>query len=105
VARVLCPGGDFLYADIRRRDRIAEWEAALADAPMRMLSQTDITAQVLRVMKLQDSWTRNQDRLSDPMPAFMRALTRRAVRVSDSTMSQGLESGEFSFRIYRFTKD
>lgn len=105
VARVLCPGGDFLYADIRRRDNIAEWEAVLADAPMRMLSQTDITAQVLRVMKLQDSYTRNQDRLSDPMPAFLRGLARHAVRAVDSKMSQGLQNGEFSFRIYRFAKD
>ena len=48
VARVLRPGGHFLYADLRPRDSIAEWEAALADAPMRMLSHEDINAQVLR---------------------------------------------------------
>ena len=46
VARVLRPGGHFLYADLRPRDSIAEWEAALAGAPMRMLSHEDINAQV-----------------------------------------------------------
>ena len=40
VVRVLRPGGHFLYADLRPRDSIAEWEAALANAPLRMLSQT-----------------------------------------------------------------
>ena len=48
VARVLRPGGHFLYADLRPRDSIAEWEAALAGAPMRMLSHEAINAQVLR---------------------------------------------------------
>ena len=49
VARVLRPGGHFLYADLRRRQGdIAEWEAALADAPMRMLSRDNIDAQVVR---------------------------------------------------------
>ena len=49
VARVLRPGGHFLYADFRRRHLdFAEWEAAMADAPMRMLSQRVINAEVLR---------------------------------------------------------
>ena len=34
----LRPGGHFLYTDSRRATVIAAWEAALADAPMRMLS-------------------------------------------------------------------
>ena len=42
----------FLYADLRPRDSIAEWEAALAGAPMRMLSHEDINAQVLRGMEI-----------------------------------------------------
>ena len=48
VVRVLRPGGHFLYADLRPRDSVAEWEAALANAPLRMLSQQVINAQVLR---------------------------------------------------------
>jgi ubiquinone/menaquinone biosynthesis C-methylase UbiE len=34
VARVLRPGGHFLYADMRGYQEISDWEAALADAPM-----------------------------------------------------------------------
>ena len=37
VARVLRPGGHFLYADLRPQNKIAVWEAALASAPMQML--------------------------------------------------------------------
>jgi SAM-dependent methyltransferase len=33
VARVLRPGGHFLYADVRPRNRFAAWDAALAAAP------------------------------------------------------------------------
>ena len=33
VARVLRPGGHFLYADFRNRDGIPDWEAALAALP------------------------------------------------------------------------
>ena len=51
VARVLRPGGHFLYADFRRRHGLAEWEAALADAPMRLLSSAVIDAEVLRGMR------------------------------------------------------
>src|SRR6476646_7619935 len=48
VARVLRPGGHFLYTDLRPRRNIAEWEAALDGAPMRMLSHEDSNAQVVR---------------------------------------------------------
>src|SRR5215217_6326948 len=42
AARVLKPGGHFLYTDFRRRHGLAEWEAALADAPMQLQSCTII---------------------------------------------------------------
>lgn len=48
VARVLRPGGHFLYTDSRRNPVVAEWEAALADAPLRTISQRDIGAQAKR---------------------------------------------------------
>src|SRR5262249_23003172 len=35
VARVLRPGGHFLYADFRFAERVAEWEKALASAPLK----------------------------------------------------------------------
>jgi ubiquinone/menaquinone biosynthesis C-methylase UbiE len=37
VARILRPGGHFLYADLRRRNRIVKWEEDLGNAPMRLI--------------------------------------------------------------------
>ena len=48
AARVLRPGGHLLYADFRRSSAVAEWEAALADTPLRMVSHAVIDAEVLR---------------------------------------------------------
>jgi fatty-acid O-methyltransferase len=45
---VLRPGGHFLYADFRLPYKVATWEAELANAPMRMLSQSEINAEVKR---------------------------------------------------------
>ena len=46
VARVLRPGGHFLYADFGNRDGIPAWEAALASLPMRLVSRRVIDDQV-----------------------------------------------------------
>jgi SAM-dependent methyltransferase len=48
VARVLRPGGHFLYADVRGRSEFPGWEAALAGTPMRQVSPRVINASVLR---------------------------------------------------------
>ena len=51
VARVLAPGGRFLYADFRRRSGVRDWEAVMADAPLRLLSCEVIGEEVLRAME------------------------------------------------------
>jgi SAM-dependent methyltransferase len=103
VARVLRPGGHFLYTDLRPRFLIAEWEAALADAPMRLLSRADINVQILR------GWDKSsppiQDLFSRHAPTFLRGLVRDAFGASASKVRHALESGEFAYRMYRFGKD
>jgi SAM-dependent methyltransferase len=39
VARVLRPGGHFLYADVRRCHQLENWDATLAVAPMQIMSE------------------------------------------------------------------
>lgn len=56
VARVLRAEGHFLYADFRYTDVVATWEAQLADAPMRMLSQRTINSEVIRGMDRNSEW-------------------------------------------------
>lgn len=103
VARVLRPGGHFLYADVRRRDHFAEWEAELADAPMRMLSKEIINTQVARA--LEKDLPRLRDAVTRHTPAFLRGLHRSAVGASTPKICRGLQSGEISYRMYCFAND
>ncbi|MGH3563345.1 MAG: phthiotriol/phenolphthiotriol dimycocerosates methyltransferase [Mycobacterium sp.] len=103
VARVLQPGGHFLYADFRRHRDVAEWEAALADAPMRLLSRTDIDAQVLRGNEKNSP--RKHDLISHHGRAVQRGLTRFASDVTDWAFNGALHSGEFTYRVYCFAKE
>lgn len=99
VARVLRPGGDFLYADLRPRESIAEWEAALARAPMRMLSHEVINAQVLRGME------KNTQRVLDligRVPRYLQRIAREYVGVQGSPFYRAMQSGKLSFRMYCF---
>lgn len=100
VARVLRPGGHFLYADFRPRDGIAAWEAALANAPMRMLSQSEINAEVMRGMeKNSQQWLDMIDRC---VPPFLRGLARTIAGVQAT--GKYLQSGGLSYRMYCFAK-
>jgi ubiquinone/menaquinone biosynthesis C-methylase UbiE len=103
VARVLRPGGHFLYADLRYRYDIAEWEAALADAPLRLLSQSVIGPQVLRGMeKNSQQWL---DLIGRHVPALLQGTARDFAGVPGSGGYCALQSGEASYRMYSFAKD
>jgi fatty-acid O-methyltransferase len=102
VVRVLRPGGHFLYVDGRLRAHIADWEAALAGAPMRMLSQRDINAEVLRGMdKTSQEW---EDRIDRRVPAFLHGLARANAAVRGSQLYQQVQSGGLTYRMYCFAK-
>ena len=97
VARVLRPGGHFLYADLRPRVHIPEWEAALTDAPMRLLSRADIETEVVRGME--------KNLLSPPrVPAFLRGVARKVSDWRNAEISRVLET-DFAYRVYCFVKD
>ena len=50
VARVLKPGGHFLYADFRFDEDLPDWEQALTTAPLQLQSSRVINPEVLRGM-------------------------------------------------------
>lgn len=102
VARVLRPGGHFLYTDLRRCNSLVEWETALAAAPIRQLSHAVINAHVQRAFE-KGSWT--QDMMSHRAPALLRGVVRDAIGVRDSKFCDALRTGEFSYRMYHFAKD
>lgn len=101
VARVLRPGGVFLYADLRPCESVPEWEAALAGAPMQMLSHENINAQVLRGME------KNTQRildLIDRVPRYLRRISREFAGVQGSPFYRAMQGGKYSFRMYCFSR-
>jgi ubiquinone/menaquinone biosynthesis C-methylase UbiE len=101
VARVLRPGGHFLYADLRPRSSIAVWEAALAAAPLRMLSHDNINAGVLRGM--QENTPRMLDLIAR-MPTYLRHIGREFCGVEGTRFYRALQSGKYSYRLYCFAR-
>ena len=102
VVRVLRPGGHFLYTDLRPVSSIAEWEAALAGAPMRMLSHDDINAQVVRGLE------KNSQRILDltgRMPIVLRRFGREYAGLEGTGFHRAMQSGKYPYRVYSFTKD
>jgi fatty-acid O-methyltransferase len=95
VARVLHPGGHFLYADVRRRPEIARWEEELGDAPMRLMSERVINEQVARgVEKIY------------PVSLFKKARVRESVSFAMWViLYRRLLNNDISYRIYCFANE
>jgi fatty-acid O-methyltransferase len=104
VARVLRPGGHFLYTDFRHPGHIAAWEAALANAPMRMLSHRVINAEIMRGMeKNSRHWSLNL--VDQHVPPFLRRrIGRQLACVSGSRSYRSFQSGELSYQMYCFAQ-
>jgi ubiquinone/menaquinone biosynthesis C-methylase UbiE len=101
VARVLRPGGHFLYTDLRPRNNVAEWETALAGAPMRMLSHEEINAQVVRGLE------KNTPRILDligRVPAILHPIGRAYSGVEGTAFYRAMQSGKYSYRMYCFVR-
>ena len=102
VARVLRPGGHFLYADFRFRERWNEWEAALAAAPLQLQATRDINVEVLRGLAANS--TRSQDLIARHLPKFLHGVGRDFAGTKGSRIYNALTSGELSYRSYCFMK-
>jgi SAM-dependent methyltransferase len=102
VARVLRPGGPFLYTDVGRSSRCARWNADLAAAPLRIVSQRYIGAEVLRGMELNSEPMRAM--MESLWPGFLRRWARDGAPALGSAPYRILESGRASYRMYCLTK-
>ncbi len=103
VARVLRPGGHFLYADFRDAEVVAAWEATLVNAPMRLLSKQVINAEVMRGLeknRLLDQITRRL-----PNIASLRGIANDFAGGPGSLLYRRLENSEVSYRLFCFAKD
>ena len=103
VARVLRRGGHFLYTDVRNTPDIAAWEAALADAPLRMVSERDINTEA--ALGLENTWNHYwREVVNRRSPAILRRPTRTVGRALCYSNARKLREGEMSYRIYWFEK-
>lgn len=103
VSRVLRPGGHFLYADFRFRDGLADWEKAIAAAPLRLERSGVINTEVLRGMDANSA--RSLALITRHLPKFLHALGRDFAGVAGSRVYQALQDGSLSYRSYCFVKE
>jgi fatty-acid O-methyltransferase len=100
VTRVLRPGGTFLYTDLRRWYQVDQWEAELHGAGMRIDSEREINAEVLRGMELNTpQWEAVWDRYA---PKFLRPVGHGPVK--GEALYREVESGQQTYRMYCLTK-
>lgn len=102
VARVLRPGGHFLYADFRFSDGFVAWEQALAGASLKLLHSQEINAGVLRGMDRNSQ--RSQELIVRHLPGFLYKLSRDFAGTRGSRVYTALQQGELSYRSYCFVK-
>jgi ubiquinone/menaquinone biosynthesis C-methylase UbiE len=102
VARVLRPGGHFLYADFRFSERFAEWEQSLASAPLTPIDSRVINAEVLRGMDRNSQ--RSRELIVRHLPKFIHQLGGDFAGVQGSRVYTALQCGILSYRSYCFVK-
>jgi len=102
AARVLRPGGHFLYTDVRRRLQVTKWEAELAEAPLRLITHTDINAKVLRGLENNaPGWLDVIKRV----PVYARRSIREATGAPGTAHYRAMQSGALCYRMYCFAED
>jgi len=102
VSRVLRNGGCFLHADFRFSDRLAEWEQALAAAPIKLQHCRNINAEVRRGMDRNSA--RSLDLIKRHLPKFLHSLGRDFAGTKGSRIYNALDNGELTYRSYCFQK-
>lgn len=102
VARVLKPGGRFLYADFRFQSGIADWENAIAACPLEVEQMTDIGPCVIR--GLETNSARSQEMLDRKLPKFLHNLGRDFAGVKGSRIYNALVDGNVSYRSHVLVK-
>jgi ubiquinone/menaquinone biosynthesis C-methylase UbiE len=103
VARVLKPGGHFLYTDFRFNQQLADWERDLNTAPLVRLQSRIINAEVLRGMDANSA--RSLSLIVQHLPKFMHSLGRDFAGVEGSRIYEALKANEISYRSFCFRKE
>ena len=102
VARVLRPGGHFLYADFRFSELFAAWDAAIAAAPLEIVQTRDIGTEVLRGMDRNAA--RSLALIHERLPRALHSLGRDFAGVPGSRVYVALQTGELRYRSWCLRK-
>ncbi len=103
VARVLKPGGHFLYADFRFSEDFAAWEADMAAAPLKVVEKRDISAEVLRGMERNAA--RSEALVKNCLPGMLQSLGSDFAGVPGARVYEALKRGDLSYRSWCFQKE
>ena len=102
VARVLRPGGHFLYADFRFCEDVNAWEQAIACAALTTVRACDIGGEVLRGMNVNAG--RSQTLIRERLPEFLHGLGRDFAGVPGSRVYVALQTGSLAYRSWCLRK-
>ncbi len=102
VARVLRPGGHFLYADFRFSDGLAGWAQSFAASPFEQLQTRNINAEVLRGLDLNSA--RSQRLILRHLPSCLQSLGRDFAGLPGSRLYAALQQGVLAYRSFSFRK-
>lgn len=102
VARVLRPGGHFLYADFRFSEHIHGWEQSLSAGRLRHVNWQEIGPGVIRGMEWNSA--RSQELLDRKLPKFLHGLGRDFAGIKGSRVYTALQTGGLSYRSYHLVK-
>ena len=102
VARVLTPGGAFLYTDAWPQESFAEWDAYLDNAPLDVAAKHDVSRAVMAGMLAQA----DKFRSTGEGQLALRLLfgLKRNQDMSQSKFYRELEDGTFSYRVFLLRK-
>jgi ubiquinone/menaquinone biosynthesis C-methylase UbiE len=103
VSRVLKPGGRFCHADLRYRNGVDEWVAALAKHPkLRLDEMRLINPEVIRGMEL--NTPRYVAMVKQALPRILHRLALDFAGVKGSRLYRDALSGEMSYRSFKLTR-
>jgi ubiquinone/menaquinone biosynthesis C-methylase UbiE len=103
VRRVLKPGGRFSYADLREERRLAEWRQQLQLSGLRVLSETNITANVIAAL---DADTERKAALIRKVaPTFLIASFENFAGLRGSAIYNGFKSGKLVYMLFVMEKE
>jgi ubiquinone/menaquinone biosynthesis C-methylase UbiE len=102
VARVLRPGGHFLYADFRFREDFNAWDEAMKSAPLSLVQHRVISPEVLRGMDA--NATRSRLLVQNCLPQMLQSLGNDFAAVPGSRVYNALQAGELSYRSWCLRK-